>query len=61
VEINRELACRVEEGQVVYFNGHLPVFAHAKNSWFFFPEVQGGKGKANDIRHVTLVSIAVKS
>jgi len=31
VEINRELACRVEGEQVVYFNGHLPVFAHAKN------------------------------
>jgi hypothetical protein len=29
VEINRELACRVEEERVVYFNGHLPVFAHA--------------------------------
>ena len=28
VEINRELACRVEGEQVVYFNGHLPVFAH---------------------------------
>jgi hypothetical protein len=31
VEINRELACRVEGEQVVYFNGHLPVFAHAKS------------------------------
>src|SRR5262244_2951546 len=31
VEINRELACRVEEDRVVYFNGHLPVFSHAKN------------------------------
>jgi transposase len=30
VEINRELACRVEDEQVVYFNGHLPVFMHAK-------------------------------
>src|SRR6202011_596209 len=30
VEINRELACRVEGDQVVYFNGHLPVFTHAK-------------------------------
>src|SRR3974377_2181720 len=30
VEINRELACRVEGEQVVYFNGHLPVFTHAK-------------------------------
>ena len=31
VEINVELACRVEGEQVVYFNGHLPVFTHAKN------------------------------
>ncbi len=31
VEINRELACRVEGEQVVYLNGQLPVFAHAKN------------------------------
>src|SRR3984893_17113463 len=30
VEINRELACRVEGDQMVYFNGHLPVFTHAK-------------------------------
>jgi len=31
VEINRDLACRTEEDKVVYFNGHLPVFTHAKN------------------------------
>src|ERR1700738_4801223 len=31
VEINRELACRVEGEQVIYFNGHLPVFTHAKS------------------------------
>src|ERR1700693_5202380 len=31
VELNAELACRVEGEQVVYFNGHLPVFAHAKS------------------------------
>jgi transposase len=30
VEINPELACRVEGEQVFYFNGHLPVFTHAK-------------------------------
>ena len=30
VEINRDLACRTEGDQVVYFNGHLPVFTHAK-------------------------------
>jgi len=31
VEINRDLACRTEEDRVVYYNGHLPVFTHAKN------------------------------
>src|SRR5580700_2133852 len=31
VEINRELACRVEGEQVIYFNGHLPAFSHAKS------------------------------
>ena len=30
VEINRDLACRAEGDQVVYYNGHLPVFTHAK-------------------------------
>src|SRR5262245_5583991 len=31
VEINRDLACRTDGDQVVYFNGHLPVFTHAKD------------------------------
>jgi len=31
VEINRDLACRCEGDQVIYYNGHLPVFTHAKN------------------------------
>lgn len=31
VEINRDLACRTESDQVIYYNGHLPVFTHAKN------------------------------
>lgn len=30
VEINRDLACRAEGERVVYYNGHLPVFTHAK-------------------------------
>jgi len=30
VEITRELACRTEDERVVYYNGHLPVFTHAK-------------------------------
>lgn len=31
VEINRDLACCCEGAQVVYYNGHLPVFTHAKS------------------------------
>ena len=31
VEINRDLACRTEGDQVIYYNGHLPVFTHAKS------------------------------
>lgn len=31
VEINRDLACRTEGEQVIYYNGHLPVFTHPKN------------------------------
>ncbi len=31
VDINGDLACRVEGDQVVYYNGHLPVFTHSKN------------------------------
>jgi len=30
VEINRDLACRTEGDQVIYYNGHLPVFTHGK-------------------------------
>src|SRR6266542_5930191 len=31
VEINRDLACRCEGDQVIYYHGHLPVFTHARN------------------------------
>ncbi len=31
VEINRDLACRTEGQQVIYYNGHLPVFTHPKD------------------------------
>ena len=30
VELTRDLDCRCEGDQVVYFNGHLPVFTHGK-------------------------------
>jgi transposase-like protein len=29
--INDALACQEQDGQVVYLNGHLPVFTHAKD------------------------------
>ena len=29
--INEHLACECREGQVTYFNGHLPVFTHAQD------------------------------
>jgi hypothetical protein len=31
VEINHDLACRTKDDQVVYYNGHLPVFTHPKS------------------------------
>jgi transposase len=31
IEINPALACRCEDKQVIYYNGHLPVFTHAKD------------------------------
>jgi|GEM_PF-2923884 len=31
VEINRDLACRTEGEQVIYYNGHLPGFMHDKS------------------------------
>jgi len=31
VDINGDLACRTEGERVVYYNGHLPVFTHAKS------------------------------
>lgn len=31
VEFTGDLACRCEDGRVVYFHGQLPVFSHAQN------------------------------
>jgi transposase len=31
VDLNGDLACRTEDERVVYYNGHLPVFTHAKS------------------------------
>ena len=36
VEINRDLACRTEGDKVIYFNGPLPVFTHARSDLAIF-------------------------
>ena len=66
VEINRELACRVEEDRVVYFNGHLPVFAHAKDdlaSFRLFTSqliVQGSATQGHVARAFGVPLVAIK-
>src|SRR5438132_4454546 len=66
VEINRELACRVEGEQVVYFNGHLPVFAHAQNdlaSFRLFTSqliVQGSATQGHVARAFGVPLVAIK-
>ena len=66
VEINRELACRVEGEQVVYFNGQLPVFAHAKNdlaSFRLFTSqliVQGSATQGHVARAFGVPLVAIK-
>ena len=66
VEINRELACRVEGEQVVYFNGHLPVFSHAKSdlaSFRLFTSqliVQGSATQGHVARAFGVPLVAIK-
>ena len=66
VEINRELACRVEEERVVYFNGQLPVFAHAKDdlaSFRLFTSqliVQGSATQGHAARAFGVPLVAIK-
>ena len=66
VEINRELACRVEGEQVVYFNGHLPIFAHAKSdlaSFRLFTSqliVQGSATQGHVARAFGVPLVAIK-
>jgi hypothetical protein len=66
VEINRELACRVEGEQVVYFNGYLPVFAHAINglaSFRLFTSqliVQGSATQGDVARAFGVPLVAIK-
>ena len=36
VELNRDLACRTDGDQVVYYSGQLPVFTHRRDDWGSF-------------------------
>jgi hypothetical protein len=65
VAINCDLACRTEGEQVIYHNGHLPVFPHARNDLASFRPftsqliVQGSatQGQAAKAFGVPLVAI----
>lgn len=66
VEINQDLACRCEEENVVYYNGHLPVFTHAKSdlaSFRLFTSqliVQGSATQGDVARAFSVPLIAIK-
>ena len=64
--INEHLACECCEGQVTYFNGHLPVFTHAQNDLAAFRlftsqlVVNGSATQGQIVRAFGLPKIAVK-
>jgi hypothetical protein len=64
--INDDLACECRDGQVTYFNGHLPVFTHAQNDWAAFRLytsqliVNGSATPGHIVRAFGLPQIAVK-
>jgi hypothetical protein len=66
VEINRDLACRTEGDQVIYYNGHLPVFTHAKNdlaSFRLFTSqliVQGSATQGHIVKTFGVPLVAIK-
>ena len=66
VEINRDLACRTDGGQVIYYNGHLPVFMHDKSdlaSFRLFTSqliVQGSATQGNINRAFGVPLVAIK-
>lgn len=66
VEINRDLACRTEGEQVIYYNGHLPVFTHAKTdlaSFRLFTSqliVQGSATQGHIARAFGVPLVAIK-
>ncbi len=63
--ITSELAVQKEDGQVTYFNGHMPVFIHAENDLRTFRMITAqfcanGNAKQADIARtfgVTLISV----
>lgn len=62
VEINSNLACRCENGSVVYFHGHLPVFSHgsldvASFRMFTSQLIVQGSAKQGDIQKAFGVSL----
>lgn len=66
VEINRDLACRSEGGQVIYYNGHLPVFTHPQDdlaSFRLFTSqliVQGSATQGHIARAFGVPLVAIK-
>ena len=63
--ITSELACEKKDGQVTYFNGHMPVFVHAEQDIQTFRMITAqfcinGNAKQADIARafgVTLISV----
>ena len=66
VEINDDLACRIDGDKVIYFNGHFPVFTHAKNdlaSFRLFTSqliVEGGATQGHIARAFGVPLVAIK-
>lgn len=66
VEINRDLACRSEGDQVIYYNGYLPVFTHARSdlaSFRLFTSqliVQGSATQGHVARAFGVPLVAIK-
>ena len=64
--MNDDLACECRDGQVTYFNGHLPVFTHAQNDLAAFRlytsqlVVNGSATQGQIVRAFGLPKIAVK-
>jgi hypothetical protein len=66
VEINHDLACRTEGDQVFYYNGHLPIFTHAKKdlaSFRLFTSqliIQGSATQGDIVKAFGVPLVAIK-